>query len=572
MSNWMNQETGEFNASALEDNMVYKRRAFYVGQPVDWETLAWNIERGQKWLLENTTLGIPALIQTEGIHGFLIGNATTFNSPTELGCSCDPSIIPTSIPMQIQEVIAQKAAALVVNNLFVRVVDLARELRFGRVEEMYSECAAMVKHFAAFGSPEQGLNTVPVIGGERELRRTYLPAFKRSIIDGDAWSVMGSYNSYDGVPTAADHYLLTASASDKLCNDLAICEKGDMRAVTMLALGAGNDMEMGGGSFNYRKAVSRILTTKFKAGLFEHPLVTASRKSKDLAREIDRQSNTLFDGIKFALANIDVKINYAQGGERWSTDQSGIPAAVEAVEASGVAVVVVGTWSRDQGELWRGLNATTGEHVDVHNLNLVGAQADLVRAVINTGRPTIVGGNALADVLFGKYNPFGKLSVSFPGDIGTAPSYYDHMKGGRPVDARRMFPNGTLIFGHQYVLNDPRPLYPFGYRKSYSQFEYSDLKLSKTNATASDIVKATIKVKNTSTIDRAEVVQLYVNNKVTSVVTLVKELKGFKKVNIGAGKTVTVGIPINVADLGGEFEVQIGESSESIKAKASFWV
>ena len=94
MSNWMNQTTGAFNASGLEASMEYKRGAFYVGQPVDWETLAVNIERGQKWLLENTALGIPALIQTEGLHGFLIGNATIFNSPIALGCSWDPSVTP----------------------------------------------------------------------------------------------------------------------------------------------------------------------------------------------------------------------------------------------------------------------------------------------------------------------------------------------------------------------------------------------------------------------------------------------------------------------------------------------
>lgn len=114
------------------------------------------------------------------------------------------------------EVISVEAAALGVNNIFAPVVDLARELRFGRVEEMYSEdaylsgemgyayvkglqksgkVAAMVKHFAAFGTPEQGINTAPVHGGEREMRRTYLPAFKRAIIDADAWSVMGAYHS-----------------------------------------------------------------------------------------------------------------------------------------------------------------------------------------------------------------------------------------------------------------------------------------------------------------------------------------------------------------------------------------
>ena len=286
---------------------------------------------------------------------------------------------------------------------------------------------------------------------------------------------------------------------------------------------------------------------------------------------------------------------------------------MDVVEASDVTVVVVGTWSRDQWELWRGLNATTGEHVDVHNLNLVGMQANLVRAVIETGKPTIVvfssgkpitepwiseeadalvqqfypseqGGHALADVLFGKYNPSGKLSVSFPRDIGTAPSYYDYQKGARLVDPGKVYGNGTLVFGHQFVLEDPRPLYPFGYGKSYSTFEYGNVTLSKTNATATDTVIAKLKVKNTSKVDGVEVVQMYVNDKIATVVTPNKELKGFKKVSIAAGKEVTVEIPINVADLAvwnmkrkyvvekGEFEVQIGDSSESIRTRASFWV
>ncbi|KAF8453734.1 glycoside hydrolase family 3 protein [Kalaharituber pfeilii] len=646
MANWMNSETGEFNATGLEVSMEYKRGAFYVGQPVDWECLAVNIERAQKWLLENTTLGIPALIQTEGIHGFLIGNAAIFNSPIGLGCSWDPPLIE-----KMAEVISREAATLRVNNLLAPVVDVARELRFGRSRKV----AATVKHFAAFGTPEQGLNTAPVHGGEREMRRTNLPAFKKSIIDADAWSVMGAYHSYDGVPAAADYHLLTeilrdewgyknyvisnAGASDKLCNDHALCERGDMRAVTMLALTAGNDVEMGGGSFNYRKipeliedgtldlaivdrAVSRPLTTKFKTGLFENPLVTAPKsqwtklinnaEAKELARKLDRESIVLLekynnllplnpktlksiavvgpmahgfmnygdyvvynsqyrgvtplDGIKSALTGTSVKVNYAQGAERWSSDKSGFPAAIYAVEKSDVAVVVVGTWSRDQTELWRGFNATTGEHVDVHNLKLVGAQADLVRAIIDTGKPQQFypgeqGGNALADIL---------------SDIGTRLSYYDYLKGARYVDPGKQYSNGTLVFGHQFVLEDPRPLYPFGYGESFSTFDYSDLKLSKTNATATDKVVAKIKVKNTSKVDGTEVVQL--------VVTPNKELKGFKKVKIGAGKQIQVEIPIYVADLGvwnlmnkyvvekAEFIVQVGNSSESIQARASFWV
>lgn len=160
----------------------------------------------------------------------------------------------------------------------------------------------------------------------------------------------------------------------------------------------------------------------------------------------------------------------------WSSDQSGFASAVSAAEAADVAVVVVGTWSRDQAELWAGLNATTGEHVDVHDLNLVGAMPHLVKAVIDTGKPTVVvfssgkpvtepwisdqaaalvqqfypseqGGAALADVLFGDVNPSGKLAVGFPYDVGTTPIYYDYLNSGRMVtspDPGAVYENGTM--------------------------------------------------------------------------------------------------------------------------------
>ena len=287
--------------------------------------------------------------------------------------------------------------------------------------------------------------------------------------------------------------------------------------------------------------------------------------------------------------------------------------AVANAQAADVAVVVVGTWSRDQTELWEGLNATTGEHVDVSNLNLVGAQANLIRAIVATNTPTVVvlssgkpitetwlsngtsalvqqfypgeqGGNALADVLFGDENPSGKLSVSFPRDIGTAPSYYDYLHSGRPVDPGMFTENGTLVFGHQYVQNSPIPWYEFGYGRSYSSFTYSNISLSKVNASTSDTVTATVQVKNNSTRDGTEVVQLYVEDLVSSVVTPNQMLKGFKKVPIAAGATETVSIPLNVTDLGlwnirmqyvvepGAFGIKVGSSSLDIRANATLYV
>ncbi|KAL4870592.1 hypothetical protein BDV12DRAFT_56130 [Aspergillus spectabilis] len=718
LTNWMNAETGAFNYSGLVENMREKAGMFYVGHPIPWDWLATNIKRGQDYLLENTTLGIPAFVQTEAIHGFLIGNATIFNSPIAYGCSFNRELV-----YKMARLISQEALALGVNQLFAPVVDLARELRFGRVEETYSEdpylageigyqyvkgiqshnVSAQVKHYAGFSQPEQGINTAPVHGGERYLRTTWLPPFKRAIIDAGAWSVMSAYHSYDGVPAVADYHLLTeilreewgyeyfvisdAGATDRLCNAFHVCESSpiDSESVTLQALPAGNDVEMGGGSFNFRTipqliesgkldietvntAVSRVLRSKFATGLFENPYPAAPKKewknlihtkeAVDLARELDKESIVLLenhdnilplkkkgdiavigpmahgymnygdyvvyqsqyrgvtplDGIKAAVGK-KARVHYAQGCERWSNDQSGFDEAIAAAQKSDIAIVVVGTWSRDQRELWQGLNATTGEHVDVNSLSLVGAQAPLVQAIIDTGKPTIVvfssgkpitepwistsaaalvqqfypseqGGNALADVLFGEYNPSGKLSVSFPNYVGDLPIYYDYLNSGRSIgDSGHETENGTLVFGHQYVLGSPEPLYPFGYGKSYVDFSYGPVTLSATNVSATDTITVSVDITNN---DRhrggTEVVQVYVVDEITSVVVPNRLLKGFEKVFVPARETRTVEIELDVGELGlwdarmryvverGEFTVLVGSSSVDFRGNGTFWV
>ncbi|KAL4819400.1 glycoside hydrolase superfamily [Aspergillus spinulosporus] len=718
ITNWMDADTGDFNYTGLEENMKIKAGMFYVGYPVPWDWIATNVKRAQDYLLENTTLGIPAFVQTEAIHGFLIGNATIYNSPIAYGCSFNRKLI-----HDMARLISQEALALGVNQLFAPVVDLARELRFGRVEETYSEdpylageigyqyvtglqslnVSAQVKHYAGFSQPEQGINTAPVHGGERYLRTTWLPPFKRAIIDAGAYSVMSAYHSYDGIPAVADYHLLTeilreewgykyfvisdAGATDRLCNAFHTCESSpiDSESVTLQALPAGNDVEMGGGSFNFRTipqlvqsgqldietvdtAVSRVLRSKFALGLFENPYPGAPKEEWDnlihskeavkLARELDKESIVLLenhdnilplkkrgdiavigpmahgymnygdyvvyrsqyrgvtplDGIKAAVGD-SATVHYAQGCERWSNDQSGFEEAIAAAEKSDVAIVVVGTWSRDQQELWQGLNATTGEHVDVNDLSLVGAQAPLVKAIIDTGKPTIVvfssgkpitepwlsgsasalvqqfypseqGGNALADVLFGDYNPSGKLSVSFPRYVGDLPIYYDYLNSGRSIgDSGYEAENGTLVFGHQYVLGSPEPWFPFGHGLSYVNFTYGEVSLSKTNVTASDKIIVSVDITNTdSSRDGTEVVQIYIVDEITSVVVPNRQLKGFEKVFVPAGETKTVTVDIDVANLGlwdarmkyvvekGEFTVFVGSSSTDIRGNATFWV
>lgn len=246
----------------------------------------------------------------------------------------------------------------------------------------------------------------------------------------------------------------------------------------------------------------------------------------------------------------------------------------------------------------------------------MGAQGPLIRAIRDTGVPTIVvlssgkpltdvtwianstsallqhfypseqGGNALADVLFGDYNPSGKLSVSFPHFVGDLPIYYDYLNSARNIgDAGHAYANGTLDFGHQYVLGDPHAVYPFGYGKSYSTFEYSNLQLSKTNATVQDTVTVSVDVKNLDESREAtEVVQVYVVDEIASVVVANRLLKGFEKVVIPAGGSKSVKVDIKVEDLGlwnvsmkyvvekGAFGVLVGSSSLDIRGSAVFYV
>jgi len=615
--------------------------------------------------------------------------------------------------------IARESRALGVNQLFAPLADLARELRWGRVEETYGEdgflagefahayvkglqsegVSSMVKHFAGFGNPEQGLNTGPVHGGERELRTTLLPSYKRAIIDGGAFSIMTAYHSYDGYPAVANAHLLNdilrdewnyqyftmtdAGASDRLCKDFRMCRSNpiDKEAIVKYILPSGGDVEMGGGSYSFSEipalvergvispsvvdmAVSRVLRAKFALGLFDQPLLLTLNRSAihtashvSLAQRLDEESIVLlanhnsslplsktakialigpfahglmnygdyvvynssrrgitpFDGLRRAATTHGAIITYSRGCSPWSNSQSEFAEAVATAKQADVAVVVVGTWSRDQNELWAGLNATTGEHVDVDSLDLVGAQEALVRAIVATGKPTVVvlssgkpvtapwiyghasavvqqfypsemGGAALASVLFGDVNPSGRLAVSFPRTVGSLPVYYDHWNSGRkekPDVGRISEDDGTFFFGHEYVLGDPRPMFEFGYGLSYSTFVYGQVEVDKPKATVNDTVAVSVVVKNTSNRDGQEVVQLYVRDLIASVVVPNIQLKGFEKVSLRAGESKKVQIKVKMQDLGvwdvrmryvvepGEFLFLVGSSSANFKGNVT---
>ena len=247
----------------------------------------------------------------------------------------------------------------------------------------------------------------------------------------------------------------------------------------------------------------------------------------------------------------------------------------------------------------------SGECSSRSNIEIPQSQKDLLMALLKTGKPVVVvlftgrplalkwenenvpailnvwfggseAGSAIADVLFGDENPSGKLTATFPQNVGQVPLYYNHKNTGRPLGEGKWFEKFKSNFID--VSNDP--VYPFGYGLSYSSFIYSDIKLSNTVLNASKNITATIQVTNTSKTDGKEVVQLYTRDLVGSITRPVKELKGFNKIELKAGETKTVTFTISVNDLKfynsdlkfvaepGDFKIFIGGNSRDVKEAA----
>lgn len=267
----------------------------------------------------------------------------------------------------------------------------------------------------------------------------------------------------------------------------------------------------------------------------------------------------------------------------------------EAVKVSANADVIVATLG-EAAEM-------TGEAASRSDISLPQNQQDLLKALLKTGKPVVLvlftgrpltltwenenvpailnvwfagseAGNAIADVLFGDVNPSGKLSATFPRNVGQIPIYYSHKNTGRPLgDDSKWFQK----FRSNYLDVPNSPLFPFGYGLSYTTFQYSDIKLSKNSLTQTDKIMASVEVKNTGNFDGEEVVQLYIHDKVGSITRPVKELKGFEKIMLKKGESKMVSFTISVNDLkfydnnlnykaeAGEFELMIGTNSEDLK-------
>jgi beta-glucosidase len=203
-----------------------------------------------------------------------------------------------------------------------------------------------------------------------------------------------------------------------------------------------------------------------------------------------------------------------------------------------------------------------------------------IPAILNVWFPGTEAGHAIADVLYGKVNPSGKLTATFPQNIGQVPIFYNHKNTGRPLPDGQWFQK----FRSNYLDVSNDPLYPFGYGLSYTKFTYGELTVSKSEAKGNDTLTASIRLTNSGKVDGAETVQLYIRDLVGSVTRPVKELKGFKKVFLKAGETQIVSFDITTADLmfyngelnydwePGEFSIMIGSNSRDVQSAIVNWV
>ena len=701
-------ETGAFDRQKALT--AFKRRSIgQIGRPSDAagglnaRQTAELTNAVQRFFLERSRLGIPVIFHEECLHGHAAVDATSFSQPIGLGATFNPELVEKLFAMT-----AYEARVRGTHQALTPVVDVARDPRWGRVEETYGEdpylvaqlgiaavngfqgdrkfadkrrVIATLKHFAAHGQPESGMNCAPVNVSMRVLRETFLSTFKACIEEAGAISVMASYNEIDGVPSHANRWLLRDVLRKEwgfkgfvVSDYYAIWElshrpdthghhvAADKREACALAVKAGVNIELPDPDCyshlvelvkkgmlkesQLDELIAPMLYWKFKLGLFEDPYVdpdAAERvvgcdEHRMLALQAARETITLlkndgslaplepnklktiavigpnaarclhggysgvpkhnvsvFDGIK-AKVGREVNLVYSEGCQitkpgHWNQDEvfpsdpeedrHKIAEAAKIAHTADVIVLCIGGNELTSREAWN-LN-----HMgDRTSLDLIGRQQALINALVATGKPIIAflfngrplsitqltrqvpvifecwylgqeSGHAVADVLFGDYNPGGKLPITIPRSVGHLPAFYNHKPSAR----------------RGYLFDDVSPLYPFGYGLSYTQFALDAPRLEKKTIRSNGRCRVSVNVTNTGSRAGDEVVQMYIRDVVSSVTRPVKELKGFQRVSLQPGETRKVSFEITPDRLAffdvdmkfvvepGQFDIMIGTSS-----------
>jgi len=706
----------------LKDGVGQITRIAGAGNLTPLET-AKTYNRIQKFLVEETRLGIPTINHEECCSGLTALGSTVYPQMIGLAGTFQPELA-----REMTQQIRKQMLAIGARQGLAPVLDIGRDPRWGRIEETFGEDPLVVsqfgkayiqglqgedpvdavmatgKHFIGHAFSQGGLNCGPVHLGERDLWDVYMAPFQAAIRDAGIMSMMNAYPELDGELVAASKRILTDLLRDTLGFDGVVVS--DYEAVVMIhnyhkssptrkdaavrALTAGIDVELPtfdcympglqealeAGEISLETidlSVTRHLTKKFELGLFENPYVDEggvlaefeTPANRELAKQIAEQSLVLLknDGtlpIKSSVkeialigpnadtwrcmvgdysypsmrellcqdppsgsgyegltqADIDrmpveiptvfeslrqtlptsIEVDYAKGCEVSSQDKSGFAEAVELAKATDLAVVVLGHKSG------LAFDCTTGEFRDSTDLGLPGVQAELLQAILETGKPVVLvlingrplsipgsveaanavleawvpgeeGAGAIASALMGELNPGGKLPVSIARSVGQVPVFYNYKPSGMRSN----------IYG-DYVNETVKPLFPFGHGLSYTQFKYCNLKLDKAHAGLDEILQISFDVKNVGNVAGDEVVQLYTSDEYAEFPRPVKELRGFARVHVlpGEKKHIRFDLPVNMLAYYGEglklvlepgtVRVLIGSSSEDIRLQSAFEV
>lgn len=320
-------------------------------------------------------------------------------------------------------------------------------------------------------------------------------------------------------------------------------------------------------------------------------------------KNVAKSANVLYSkGSEYTDNQLLLKVVNPLGGQSATKTQQNVLSSVElmneAVQTADKADVIIAVLGEPSS--W------SGEASSMTEIGLQKVQQELLLALLSTGKPVVLvlvngrpmtlpwenqhvnaivetwalgieAGNAVANVLFGNYNPSGKLSATFPANVGQIPLYYNHKNTGRPMSPGNKFTS-------KYLDSPNDPVYPFGYGLSYTKFEYGDIVLSKTELKGDETLTATVSLSNTGKYAGEEVVQLYINDPVASISRPVKELKDFRKVMLKPGEKKDVTFEITPEDLmfydsdlkydwePGEFIIFIGTNSRDVKTAKVNWL
>ena len=639
----------------------------------------------QKLAMESR-LGIPLILGIDAIHGnCLAPNNTSY--PTSIGLA---SSFDTEMAYKIARQTALEMRAMNMHWTFNPNVDVARDARWGRCGETFGEdpylvgqmglalvngyqgdmmgnddVLACIKHCIADSQPINGANHAPTDVSERTLHEIFLPPYEKAIREGQAGSLMMAHNEINGIPCHKSKWLMEEKMRGEYgFTGFVVSDWMDIERIHTLhrtaenrkeayyqSIMAGMDMHMHGIYWNEEVAelvregripmsridesVRRILTAKFRLGLFENPYcnieegnkvrmceehrataLEAARNSIVLLKndgilplDVKKYKRVLVTGINADDENIMGDWSAPQKPENVTTileglrevapstnfifvdqgltpkkmTQANVDKAASVARTTDLNIVVAGETSL---RARRGAK-TCGENQDRAEIHLYGLQQELVKKVAASGKPTILiivagrpqavvwesehlpaivnawepgmmGGQAVAEILYGKVNPSAKLSMTIPRTAGQVQMYYNH----KPSHYR-------------YKLQDipNEPLYPFGFGLSYTTYEYSNLQLSKSEIAANENVEVSVTVKNTGAREGVEIAQLYIRDCISYVTRPVKELKGFQRVSLQPGESKRITFTLTPEHLQyynlemervvepGTFKVMVGGSS-----------